>query len=175
MLLRLLIWACLLPLGVACQSPESPVTGAALVVPPLLKMVRSPGLTVLPYDSAEYGSFLEGKATALSAQDLNQIEWLLQACIGEYNQAEEQRLQRLAPQESVDKSSLIWLQHYNRQAVPVTNKRGEKEVWVNCFCKGPRNWRTQLVRAKDGGKCYFSVRLNLATNQWTDLLINGEA
>jgi hypothetical protein len=43
------------------------------------------------------------------------------------------------------------------------NSKGEKEVWINCFCRdGERDWRKNLVFVKDGGNCYFNLKVNLS-------------
>lgn len=72
---------------------------------------------------------------------------------------------------------LINLANYKRQLVVVTNKRGEKVVWVNCFCRkgNQASWRHQIVEVDDGGNCYFNVKLNLTRRIWYDLMVNGVA
>jgi hypothetical protein len=59
----------------------------------------------------------------------------------------------------------------------VTNKKGEKEVWVNCFCDtwNSNRWKTEILFVEDGGNCYFNFRINLATKKYHDLGVNGEA
>jgi hypothetical protein len=63
---------------------------------------------------------------------------------------------------------------YRRQLVVAKNKFGEKEVWVNCFCgTGGDNWRNEIIVVFDGGSCYFNLKINLTTNKFYDLIING--
>jgi len=68
------------------------------------------------------------------------------------------------------------LNEYKRQLVAVINGKGEKEVWVNCFCN--RDWgryREEVLVADDGGACYFNIKINLTTKTSYDLMVNGEA
>ena len=107
--------------------------------------------------------------TTLTKEDLNSIDSLLVACVTDYNN-------------SLDKDHKVWsidLKKYNyrKQLVAVTNKKGEKEVWVNCFCHtwDNNNWKTDILIVHDGGTCYFNFKLNLTTKKFYDLSVNGEA
>ncbi|QEC75481.1 hypothetical protein [Mucilaginibacter ginsenosidivorax] len=70
---------------------------------------------------------------------------------------------------------------YYKQIVAATNAKGEKEVWVNCFCKlddwRPDNdksyWRKNIVRVMDGGSCYFNLKINLTTETIIWFKVNG--
>ncbi len=54
------------------------------------------------------------------------------------------------------------------------NEEGEKEVWVNCFCKTDgQNWKKESIQVDDGGNCYFRVKINLTTGKYHDLMVNG--
>jgi hypothetical protein len=37
-----------------------------------------------------------------------------------------------------------------KQLIAATNNKGEKEVWVNCFCR--------IYLVEDGGNCFFILR-----------------
>jgi len=65
--------------------------------------------------------------------------------------------------------------NYRRQYVCYKNKKGEKIVYVNCFCAAPEWWRKNLIIVDDGGKCYFSVKINLTTKKWFDFMPGGYA
>lgn len=56
------------------------------------------------------------------------------------------------------------------------NSKGEKVVWIDCFC---RQWdkgsRTSPVIVTDGGNFYFNLKVNLTTEQYYELMVNGEA
>jgi hypothetical protein len=68
---------------------------------------------------------------------------------------------------------------YKMQFVPVVNSKGEKIVWVNCFCRFwddfCNTWRTQAVIVDDGGTCYFNFKINLSAKKWFDFVVNGVA
>jgi hypothetical protein len=64
---------------------------------------------------------------------------------------------------------------YQKQLIFVTNARGERIVWVNCFC-GPwptDYWKTQIVAVDDGGNCFFNFKVNLTTHTYFELMVNG--
>jgi hypothetical protein len=65
---------------------------------------------------------------------------------------------------------------YKKQLVAVTNKDGDKEVWVNCFCDTlNKNWRKEILLVQDGGRCYFNFKINLTQNKCYHLIVNGES
>ena len=72
---------------------------------------------------------------------------------------------------------LINLANYKRQLVAVTNAKGEKTVWINCFCRDDNqaSWRQHIVSVDDGGNCYFNIKLNLTRRTWYDMMVNGVA
>ena len=70
------------------------------------------------------------------------------------------------------------LERYKRQLVPVVNPKGEKEVYVNCFCRNDnssfgREWRTKLLLIDGGGTCFFSIKINLTQKKSYELMVNG--
>ena len=67
-------------------------------------------------------------------------------------------------------------QDYKKQLVARTNRKGEKEVWINCFCHVQINsWKTEIQGVEDGGPCYFSLKVNLTSKMFYDLSVNGYA
>ena len=127
---------------------------------------------------------------SLSAVEVAIIEQLLRQCIVEYNQqaAQQRGLDSQAYAAALgkryDRSSgqpaswgdqyVIRLADYKRQLVPFVNSRGEKEVYVNCCCDDTTSyWRKRLVDVLDGGSCYFQVRVNLTSQRYFDLSVNG--
>ena len=66
---------------------------------------------------------------------------------------------------------------YYKQVISVINEKGEKVVWVNCLCtvSNEPDWKTRLIGVLDGGSCYFNCKINLTTNKFYDLIINGVA
>jgi len=74
------------------------------------------------------------------------------------------------------KDFVIDLKKYKRQYIAVINSKGEKEVWVNCFCDTwKKNWRKELIFVLDGGNCYFNLKINLTKGEYYDLMVNGDA
>jgi len=67
---------------------------------------------------------------------------------------------------------------YHMQVIAVINVRGEKVVWINCFCgkisEYPR-WKTDPVLVLDGGQCYFNLNINLDTGKDDNFMVNGVA
>jgi hypothetical protein len=74
------------------------------------------------------------------------------------------------------KAFYIDLDHWNyrRQYICYLNKEGEKIVYANCFCAtfNP-DWHKFMVIVDDGGKCFFSVKINLTTGKYFDFFVNG--
>ena len=72
-----------------------------------------------------------------------------------------------------------WYFIFKRQYIPYENKKGEKLIWVNCFCDTDnfKNWKTDLIKAyrvEDGGDCFINVTINLTTKQFSPLHRNGD-
>ncbi|MCF2490840.1 hypothetical protein [Dyadobacter sp. CY347] len=97
----------------------------------------------------------------LNDEELREIDSLLRQCILE------------------NKGVLsMQLDSYDRQYVAVINQQKEKEVWVNCECKGKYDtdsYKYRLVEADDGGDCYFRVKVNLDKHKFHSFSVNGEA
>ncbi|HEY3251387.1 MAG TPA: hypothetical protein VGK25_09750 [Ignavibacteria bacterium] len=68
---------------------------------------------------------------------------------------------------------------YNKQFIGAINDKGEKIIWVNCFCKSEANsfkdWKTRVVMVKDGGNCFFNLKVNVDKNEYYDIFVNGDA
>lgn len=123
---------------------------------------------ILPLDTSYY-QFKDSKSTVLLQKDLNLTEKILIKCLDNNNQNQDTSKHLL---EYID------LGNYKRQYIPFINKRGEKLVWVNCFCIGDINfpdWKKEIVMVDDGGSCYFNVIINLTTKKYGKLFINGYA
>ena len=82
---------------------------------------------------------------------------------------------------SLDKEHKQWsidtkARNYRKQLLVVTNKKGEKEVWVNCFCRVDNDkWKTKMFGVEDGGNCYFNFKINLTTRRYYNFGVNGVA
>ena len=106
---------------------------------------------------------------SLTKSDIYYIDSLLIVCVTDYNN-------------SLDKDHKEWSidlkkNNYRKQIIAVTNKKGEKEVWINCFCHtwDNNNWKKDILLVHDGGNCYFNFKVNLVTKKFYDLSVNGEA
>jgi hypothetical protein len=72
------------------------------------------------------------------------------------------------------KNDLVHSQ-YKRQYIPYISKNGTKHIKVICFCRDEGiNWKKEVLLVYDGGDCFFEVIINLATNTYSDLMINGD-
>jgi hypothetical protein len=142
--------------------------------------VDSSVVAILPFDTNKYWVFKDSKQTDLTNDNLQKIETILNKCINEYNLKQERQFEEINdkhPEYKLDKKNFtIDLTRYKRQYVAILNSKGEKETWVNCFCvAGNQNWKKNLIFVKDGGNCYFNLKINLTTGQYHDLMVNGDA
>lgn len=113
-----------------------------------------------PFDSLDY------KPVSLIQEDIEQLDSLLISCVAGYNSS----LDEGHDDYRIDLAT----NEYKRQIVAVVNSKGEKEVWVNCFCSdSDKSWRTEILLVDDGGPCYFNFKANLATGIVYDLSVNG--
>jgi hypothetical protein len=131
-------------------------------------------VVIFPFGEKEEYLFKDAKAGAeLTSADLDKIDSLLNKCIADYNTQQEKDP---ALQFKKDKSEyLIDLKKYKRQYVAVTNDKGEKEVWINCFCFDDPYWKTYIIEVNDGGNCFFNLKINLSADTCYNLLVNGDA
>ena len=137
-------------------------------------------VAILPFDVTQHWFFKNSKPTDLTDGDLMKIETILIKCINHYNSGQERRFKEINDKHreyNLDKKNfIIDLTSYKRQYVSIMNSKGEKEVWVNCFCDTwNTDWRKDLISVDDGGKCYFNLKINLTTEQYYELMINGNA
>lgn len=137
-------------------------------------------IAVLPLDTNLHWVFEMGKPTEVTPQDLLKIETILKKCVDDYNPDQERQFKEINekhPEYKLDKKNfIIDLSRYKRQYIAVLNSKGEKEVWVNCFCgAGNQNWKKNLIFVEDGGNCYFNLKINLTTRQYFELMVNGDA
>lgn len=115
-----------------------------------------------PFETSKYS------AASVSQEEVEQIERYLIEAVDEHNNS-------LSVGHDNYKIDLKG-RKYKKQLVAVTNPKGEKEVWVNCFCGDwDKAWRTRIVMVQDGGPCYFNFKLNLKTKKVYDFGVNGFA
>jgi hypothetical protein len=83
------------------------------------------------------------------------------------------------------KQSLSQLQKNYRQYICYLNEKGEKIVYINSMCElsidydknnkpVPFDWKNEMIQISDGGDCYWNIKINLNTEKYYDLMINGQ-
>ena len=108
------------------------------------------------------------KAATLTQHELHLVDSFLLACVTNYNNS----LDKDHKQWSIDLKN----RNYRKQLIIVINKIGQKEVWVNCFCRVDNDkWKTKMLGVEDGGNYYFNFKINLTTKKYFDLGVNGVA
>jgi hypothetical protein len=135
---------------------------------------------ILPFDTTQNWVFKDSKPAELTNADLTEIEKLLREFIDCYNLEQERQYNetktRYSSLEINPEDFIIDLKKYKRQYIAVTNNKGEKEVWVNCFCDTwKKNWRKELIFVLDGGNCYFNLKINVTKGEYYELMVNGDA
>jgi len=137
-------------------------------------------IAIIPFDTTDNWPFENAEPTNLNQTELQQIEKILADCIAKYNPKQKLRFDEISakyPSEEFELGEfIIELNRYKRQYVPVINEKGEKVVWVNCFCGvWDKSDKYQILIIFDGGNCYFNVKINLATEMYYDFMVNGWA
>jgi hypothetical protein len=141
------------------------MTNVAIVQP-----VDTSLIAIIPFNNSRDWLFDKTFTPAtLTESDIQKIETLLINCVTEYNK-----------KLSGDNKQFFLIdmnkEKYKRQYVAVTNKKGEKVVWINCLCQTHGdNWKTSLIMVDDGGSCFFNLKINLAKEKCYDLSVNGLA
>lgn len=115
---------------------------------------------VIPYIKSEFAPFKNVTEATLHTGEIKQIESLTNKAIREYN--------KQTKWGKIDKN-------YKVQLVPVINEKGEKEVWINCFCSSHGDWRKGIIMVDDGGSCFFNLKINLSKSIAYELTVNGYA
>ena len=135
---------------------------------------------ILPVSKVESREFFkERKDAPLNRNDFFVLDKLVHKAIQSYNNIQkslyESHLKELPDKNIYDEQFLIELPKYKRQYFCALNDRGEKIVWVNCFCGNEDYWKTEEVFVFDGGNCYFHMMINLSTKQVSGFGTNGVA
>lgn len=98
------------------------------------------------------------------------IDQQLSQCVAQYNREMKSHVK------ADSKSYLINISDYKRQYIASIDAKGNRNVWVNCFCEyGGLNWKTQEISISDGGKCFFNLMVNLDNKTYYQLVVNGGA
>ena len=73
-----------------------------------------------------------------------------------------------------------------RQYLCYIDEKGEKIIFINSMCElftdyDKNNdpiifdWRNEMIDVSDGGECYWNIKVNLSTNEYYELKINGHS
>ena len=125
--------------------------------------------TVLPWDKEFYTMFdsLNHKPLTLTEEDFEQVDKA-------FDEIMEENIILRSEKNDTYKIE-VTARDYRRQLVAVTNSKGEKEVWVNCFCdKWDKSWRTRLNTVVYDQYCCFNYKLNLTRDIVYDFRVNME-
>lgn len=163
-LVTLLILVCCLA---SCGQtiPNNDQTGKTNLIP-----VDTSVIAILPFDTTQTWIFKGCKQGNLSAADFETIDSLLMQCVDNYNKGQE----LIYKEKRLVNNYLLDLKTQKRQYIAVVNDKGEREVWVNCFCRTRgRNWKKQMIMVEDGGACYFNLKINLTNKKYDELMVNG--
>jgi hypothetical protein len=145
-----------------------------------INLVDTSIISVFPFDKVQNWIFKDSKPTDLTIGDMQKIESILTKLINDYNPEKEklfEEINKKNPENKPNKQNfIIDLKRYKRQYVAITNSKGEKEVWVNCFCgAGNTDWKKKLIIVDDGGNCYFTLKINLTRGKYYEFMVNGDA
>ena len=109
--------------------------------------------------SALFGEYV--KPADLSKDEITVIERLIAGEIVKYNKKGYRAVKQ--PEK------------YFKQIVPVINSKGEKEVWVDCYCGVMPDWKKYREHINDGGSCFLHFKINLTTGKILKFYTNGLA
>lgn len=137
-------------------------------------------IAIIKLDNQKHLIFENYKPTELTNENILEIEKILLKCIDNYNPTQESYFKEVSlkhPEYKFERNRfIIDLSDYYRQYVASINNKGEKEVWVNCFCHSLyEDWKKYLIIVEDGGNCFFNLKINLNTRKYYDLMVNGDA
>jgi len=125
-------------------------------------------IAILPWIERSYPFRGRGfKQAGLTQRDLEVIDSLFLASVRIYNQGQ--------TSSSVYSEINLIKRNYRRQLVAVENTKGEKIVWMNCFCTPIDDWKTNIVVVHDGGTCCFNFQINPTKKTFSDFFVNGDA
>ncbi len=143
--------------------------------------VQDSTYVILDFKSDWHWIFKDAKPTTLTKNELSEIEKIIEQAVKENNEQQLEKLEmhnREYPDNRWTETGFeLKTSGFKRQYVPVINKNGQKEIWINFFCDdwGSKNWKSKLMEVNDGGNCYFNLKVNLETGTYSELYINGYA
>ena len=136
---------------------------------------------ILDYKSDNDWIFTDDTPTILSKSELAEIEKIIELAVKENNEQQQKDLEeynRNNPNRSALKTGYeLETEGLKRQYLPVINKEGHKEIWINFLGQewSSYNLKSEIIMVLDGGNRYFNLKVNLETKTYSGLKINGEA
>jgi hypothetical protein len=120
---------------------------------------------------------------ALKSEEIKIIEQLYFKAIDDYNKRERKFIDSVYKNKDEKAEALrdflipISNTFFIKQLIPVINKKGEKEIYINCFKADPNSmeyfWKTDLIEVMDGGNDYFHLIINLDKLIFYNVRINA--
>ena len=136
---------------------------------------------IMTFNTKWHWTFKNGKTSELTQLELIEIENILKIAINENNETQRNELikhnKNYPKYQRTETGYELKLSGYRRQYVPIINKKGQKEIWINFFCDDIENddWKNKIITVEDGGNCYYNIKINLNTKKYYELEINGNA
>ena len=132
-----------------------------------VKTIDTSIYTILKFDKVENYYFDKNvKSATISPGEVGRVGDLIDKAVTNYNK-----------NASEYEEKITGASKYFKQLIVVVNSKGEKIVWVNCFCSpGEKSyWKRDVVLVADGGSCYFNLKINLTTGIVYNFMVNGVA
>jgi hypothetical protein len=158
----------------ACNTENS---NTSIQTPPRLIQIDTTDRTqfiAIIVDSAE-------KNIQLTKSDLAIIDHQIKVAVSDYNVETQKFMQKIRKEDPTRtlrrEDFIIDLKNYKRQYVSYINKKKQKEVWVNCFCSNRDNdeWKSKIIEVRDGGKCYFNLKIVIEQKSYYEFMVNSRA
>jgi len=148
---------------------------------------------VLKFDTIAklYGIFEKNyKPAVLSDVEIAEIQDLLTKRVMQYNDTaysaykkDSIESKKRHPGSTAYDGRIIHPEKYYHQLIAAINSKGQKEVWINCFCdtylipshSDRSYWRKHIFMVMDGGACFFHLRINLGTKTIYRFYVNSVA
>lgn len=134
-------------------------------------------IVLIHYDTTMNWIFRNCKSYNLTETDKRILNNILIKAAYEQNIEQRKLVNRIKGQhpksEINEEFWIIDLNKYKRQYIAVINNKGEKEVWVHCFCGDYNSNKVSIMR--DAGSCDLQLKINLSTNTYYDFETSGES
>jgi hypothetical protein len=127
--------------------------------------------TVIDYEKTSWMSlYKNAKSTELTNNEIVEIEKIIEERISKTIESYNRNWNELYP-------NLKNTTKFRRQYVPMILENGDKIVWINFFCFEPENdkWKSEIISVRDGGNCFFNIKVNLTKKEYFDFYVNGIA